>query len=246
MIGDSLGFYEFRRRAASVLFPNRCPFCGEIIAARDYYCSLCYKYLPFFYGKADAPEHVSRLSVVCRYAMRARRAVLSLKYGGLIYAADASALMMSEKLRRDKLTADLLVSVPSGFLSVKERGFATGELLARRMSLRLGIPFEDIVAARDGKTEQKRLSAKQRRENARSSFYLRKGADVRGKRIIIVDDVSTTGSTLSAVAEILLNAGAADVGACVFAQVVRCTHTENGVMRLKVKKRRGIDSKLLV
>ncbi len=239
MIGNSLKLYEFGRRAVSVLFPNRCPFCGDIIAADEYYCGSCYKYLPRFYGKADTPEHVSRLDVVCRYTMRARKAVLSLKYGGLIYGADAFALMMSEKLLRDRITADILVPVPSGFLSVKERGFATAELLCERMSLRLGIPFVRAVAARDTKVEQKRLSARKRAENARSAFYLKKNADVKGKRIIIVDDVSTTGSTLSAVAELLLHAGAKDVGACVFAQVVRCARNESGVMRIKVKKRRG-------
>lgn len=230
MIKDPLKFFEFKRQALSVLFPNRCPFCGEIIAAKDYYCALCYKYLPFFYGKADAPKYVSRLSVVCRYAMRARTAVLSLKYGGLIYAADAFGLMMSEKLRRDHISADLLIPVPSSFLSVKSRGFVTGELLAERMSLRLNIPCESIVKARDSKVEQKRLSEKQRHENAKNSFYLAKNADVSGKRVILVDDVTTTGSTLSAIAKLLLDAGAEDVGACVFAQTVHNVHDDKPIM----------------
>ena len=237
MIKDSLAFYEFRRQALSVLFPNRCPFCGEIIVAKDYYCALCYKYLPFFYGKADTPEYISRMSVVCRYAMRARTAVLSLKYGGLIYAADAFGLMMSEKLRRDHITADLLIPVPSSFLSVKSRGFVTGELLAKRMSLRLGIPYSCIVAARDSKVEQKRLSIKQRRVNAKSSFYLVRNADVSGKRVILVDDVTTTGSTLSAIAKLLLDAGAEDVGACVFAQTVHNVYDDK---RIKIQKKRKI------
>lgn len=234
---DSLRFYEFRRQAVSVLFPNRCPFCGELIAAKDYYCALCYKYLPFYYGKPDTPEYISRLSVVCRYAMRARTAVMSLKYGGLIYPADAFGLLMSEKLKHDHITADLLIPVPSSFLSVKSRGFVTGELLAKRMSLRLGIPYSSIVAARDSKVEQKRLSKKQRRENAERSFYLIKNADVSGKKVILVDDVTTTGSTLSAIAKILLDAGAEDVGACVFAQTVHNVHEE---MRVKIPRNRKI------
>lgn len=229
MISDSLKFYEFRRQAVSILYPNYCPFCGELIGARDYYCELCIKYLPFLYGKADTPEHISHLSVVCRYAMSARTAVLSLKYGGLIYAADAFGLLMSEKLKRDHITADILIPVPSGFLSMKKRGFATGELLAKRISLRLNIPYSCIVAARDGKVEQKRLSQTQRRKNAENSFYLVKKADVSGKRVILVDDVTTTGSTLSAIAKILLDAGAADVKACVFAQTVHNVHRDTPI-----------------
>lgn len=244
MIARSLKFYEMGRRAVSVLFPNRCPFCGEIIAADEYYCRLCFKYLPFYRGKADAPENISRLDVVCRYTMRARRAVLSWKYGGLVYGADAFALLMSRKLMRDRVTADLLVPVPSGFLSVKRRGFSTGLMLCERMSLRMGIPFADVIAARDDKAEQKHLSVKKRAENARSAFYLKKNADVKGKRVILVDDVTTSGSTLSAVADILLRAGTADVGACVFAQAVRYAHTESGGIRIKAKKRSGTDFKI--
>lgn len=239
MIWGSVRLYELKRRAASVLFPNRCPFCGELIGAKEYYCWLCRKYLPFFRGKADAPGNVSRLSVVCRYTMRARRAVLSMKYGGLVYPADTFAFMMSEKLRRDRITADMLVPVPSGFLSVKKRGFAAANLLAERMSLRLGIPLVEAVAARDCKAEQKQLSVKKRAENAKNAFYLKENADVRGKRIIIVDDVSTTGSTLSVVADLLLSAGAEEVEACVFAQAVRRAHADGGIARLKIRGRRG-------
>lgn len=240
---DTVRFYELRRRAAALLFPNRCPFCGDLISANSYYCELCRKYLPYVYGKVEPPENVSRLTAVCWYSRRARGAVLSLKYGGLIYPADAFALMMSEKLRRDRDTADVLVPVPSGFLSVKKRGFSTARVICARMALRLNIPMADIVGAYDCKAEQKALSAKSRRENAMKGFYVKKNADVKGKRIMLVDDVCTTGSTLSAIARMLLDAGAAEVTACVFAQTARCIHSDNGIMRVKLGKRRGIPLK---
>lgn len=240
---DTVRFYELRRRAAALLFPNRCPFCGDLISAADYYCELCRKYLPYVYGRVEPPENVSRLTAVCWYSRRARDAVLSLKYGGLIYPADAFALMMSEKLLRDRETADVLVSVPSGFLSAKKRGFSAARVICARMALRLNIPMADIVGAYDNKVEQKALSAKSRRENAMKSFYVKKNADIKGKRIMLVDDVCTTGSTLSAIAGMLLNAGAAEVMACVFAQTARCIHTDGGIMRVKIGKRRGIPLK---
>lgn len=221
---DTVKFYELRRRAAALLFPNRCPFCGDLIPAADYYCELCRKYLPYVYGRIEPPENVSRLTAVCWYSRRARGAVLSLKYGGLIYPADAFALMMSEKLRRDGETADVLVPVPSGFLSVRSRGFSTARAICARMALRLNIPMADIVGAYDDKSEQKSLSANRRRENAMKSFYVKKNADIvniNGKRIMLVDDVCTTGSTLSAIARMLLDADAAEVSACVFAQTAR-------------------------
>lgn len=237
---DTVRFYEFRRRAAALLFPNRCPFCGDLIPVKDYYCETCRKYLPYVYGKLDPPENVSRLIAVCRYSRRARDAVLSLKYGGLIYPADAFALMMSEKLLRDGDKADVLVPVPSGFLSIRSRGFSTARVICERMALRLDIPMLDAVGAADEKAEQKSLSAKRRRENAMNGFFVKENADIKGKRVVLIDDVSTTGSTLSAIAHKLLEAGAEDVQACVFAQTVRLSHADGGIMRIKRRNIRPI------
>ena len=246
LLRDTMRFYEFRRRAAAVLYPNRCPFCRKLISAKEYYCGQCRRHLPYVYGKLKPPENVSRLTAVCWYSRRARDAVLSLKYGGLIYPADAFALMMSEKLLRDRDIvgkADVLVPVPSGFLSAADRGFSTAQVICRRMALRLDIPMEDAVGASDSKAEQKTLSAKKRRENAMNGFYVRKNADIEGKRVMLIDDVSTTGSTLSAIAKKLLDAGAGEVSAYVFAQTAKCTHTDNGIMRIKTGKARGMPFK---
>lgn len=237
---DTLKFYELRRRAAALLYPNRCPFCGRVISADDYYCESCRRYLPYVYGKEEPPENVSKLTAVCWYSRRARDAVLALKYGGLIYPADAFAVMMSEKLRRDGDKADVLIPVPSSFLSVKRRGFSSARVICSRMALWLGIPMLDAVGAADSKADQKSLSAKRRRENAKKSFFVKKSADIKNKRVVLVDDVSTTGSTLSAIARMLRDAGAADVSACVFAKTPSSAHKAEGVTRIKTGRVRGI------
>ena len=242
---DNLRFYEFRRRAAAVLYPNRCTFCNELIPAEEYYCEDCRRNLPYVYGKLQPPENVSRLIAICWYSRRAREAVLSLKYGGLVYPADALAHMMSKKLLRDGTMADktnkadVLAPVPSGFLSMRKRFFPVAKTICKRMSLRLDIPMDNVVGASDGKTEQKTLSEKSRRENAMKSFFVKENANIIGKRVMLIDDVCTTGSTISAIAGKLLEAGAADVSACVFAKTIQCTHTDSGVLRLRIGNRCG-------
>lgn len=214
---EALAKYELKRRALSALFPNVCPFCGRVVGAREYYCAPCYEMLPRTRRELSPPENISRLLACCWYSGIARDAVHMLKFGCLIYPADAFALMMSEMLR--EIQADALVPVPSGLQSVEKRGFSPAEVIAKRVSIRLGIPIEKALAASPDKTEQKTLSRKSRILNARKSFFPVSGTDIKGKRLLLIDDVTTTGSTLSVLAELLLNAGAADVSAAVFAKV---------------------------
>lgn len=214
---DTLAKYELKRRALSVLFPNVCPFCGRVVGAREYYCPPCYEMLPKIRRELSPPENVSRIIACCWYGGIARDAVHMLKFGCLIYPADAFALMMSKMLC--DVETDALVPVPSGLQSVEKRGFSPAEVIAKRLSIRLGIPIENALAAALDKTEQKTLSRKSRLLNARKSFFIVKDAEIMGKRLLLIDDVTTTGSTLSVLAELLLNAGAADVSAAVFAKV---------------------------
>lgn len=232
---NKLSVYEFKRRALSVFFPNICPFCGRVIDARDYYCESCRELLPLINGELPPPENVSRLYACCWYSGIARAAVHMLKFKCLIYPADTFGLMMSRVLKDVK--ADALVPVPSGFLSIEKRGFSPAAVIAERVSMRLGIPILNALTADFDKTEQKTLTRKSRILNARKCFHISKNVSVRGKRLLIIDDVTTTGSTLSALAEILLNAGAADVSAAVFAQVPGSIKRPEEPKRYKPKRK---------
>lgn len=214
---NKLAVYEFKRRALSVLFPNICPFCGRVIGARKYFCDACPELLPMIHETLPPPENISCFYACCWYRGLARAAVHMLKFGSLTYPADAFGVMMSDMLR--DVGADALVPVPSGFFSVEKRGFSPAEVIAERISVRLNIPLEFALDADFDKAEQKTLSRKSRIRNAHKCFHIAKDAEIRGKRLLLIDDVTTTGSTLSALAELLLEHGAAEVMAAVFAKV---------------------------
>lgn len=216
-MSDKLSVYKLKRRLLAELFPNLCPFCGRVIGTREYWCKPCEALLPIIRGELAPPENVTRFYACCWYRGVARSAVHMLKFGCLIYPADAFGLIMSGMLKNVRM--DALVPVPSGLMSVEKRGFSSADVIAKRISLRLNVPILKAVTADPGKEEQKSLTSKGRKRNAQRSFHKAKKVGVRGKRLLLIDDVATTGSTLSAVAELLLDAGAAEVSAAVFAKV---------------------------
>lgn len=216
--------YGVYRKIISLVFPNICPFCERVIGADEYWCKSCAEFLPYAKNPLLPPENIARFYACCYYTQRARTAVYMMKFGGRVYAVEAFAVMIRKILSDELKNADMLVPVPSGFRSIIGRGFSPADMIADRISWNSNIPAVKALKARIGKTDQKDLSMKKRMENAMNSFYLDKNTELRGKRIILIDDVCTTGSTLSACAELLLNAGAAEVIGAVFAKTVNFTH----------------------
>jgi ComF family protein len=115
---------------------------------------------------------------------------------------------------------DLLLPVPLHPRRERERGFNQASLLARRVGRSLGCPVREDVLARVVATHsQTELDAAARRANVRNAFEVRRPAYIVGRHVILVDDVLTTGATLSECARRLRDAGATAVGALTVARV---------------------------
>ena len=119
--------------------------------------------------------------------------------------------------------ADVIVPVPLHARRRRTRGFNQAEELARH----LGIPVLRALRKVRATASQADLPAARRHANVRNAFALRWKVDVRGLRIVLVDDVSTTGATLDACARVLLHAGAAEVRALTAARA-GAQHSGNG------------------
>lgn len=218
--------HDIYRRAISIVYPNVCPFCLKVIEYNEYLCESCKEYLLYVRKRIDISDSISRFYACCFYAHRAKDAVYRMKLDKEIYPVYAIGKMMAEMLRDELKTADMLVPVPSGFMSKLKRGFSPAELIAKRISEFSKTPVIKAIGVNNKKVEQKLLRGKQRIENAKISFYVNPKADVSQKRIILIDDVCTTGSTISVIAQKLSEAGAKDVCAAVFAKTVRLSKIE--------------------
>ena len=118
--------------------------------------------------------------------------------------------------------ADCVVAVPLHWRRRWRRGFNQ----ALELSVGLGLPVRHVLRRQRNTHTQTDLPAAERQKNVRDAFAVRRGARVGGLRIVLVDDVTTTGATLEACARVLIAAGAAEVRSLTAARVVTRPHPE--------------------
>ena len=146
-----------------------------------------------------------------------RTAVHRLKYANLRALAPAMAAPMAQVA--DGRDADAIVPVPLHRSKLRQRGFNQSALLAAQIAHRLDLPVrEDLIERAIGGRAQVGVSGVEERWANVAYAFAPAGGEAAGMRLLLVDDVMTTGSTLHAAATALLDAGAASVEALVFAR----------------------------
>ncbi len=224
----------------ALLFPPRCQVCGasgafplctacvwQFPRIRPPFCSACGRPLhgplhpPVTCMRCRRPRPVERVRAYGLYEGRLREAVHALKYRGRIALADPLGCALAEVVRSDPelSTADALVPVPLHPRREAERGFNQAEELAKALTRHTRIPVLGALVRVRPTIPQVDLSELERRRNVRGAFAVR--CPVQGLRVVLVDDVVTTGSTLRECAQALRKAGAKRVDAVVVAMAVR-------------------------
>ncbi|MCL2755128.1 MAG: double zinc ribbon domain-containing protein [Oscillospiraceae bacterium] len=209
--------YRLKRFLLDLVYPNRCPFCDEFIAHNAYYCAECVEQLPL--ATAQKQGQIA----VFEYNEQTSPFVYALKDGGNGYAIAAAAKLLCEGLAESAI-ADfgLLTCIPTDRSRLRERGYNPPALIARELSAMLRVPCDTGLLLKTRRTDvQKSLSAEQRRENIKGAFEVSPGKSFsfKGRRILLIDDVRTTGATLAEAAQVLLTAGASQVFTAVVASV---------------------------
>jgi ComF family protein len=155
------------------------------------------------------------------YEGRLRQAILALKYGGRDALAAPLGLCLARAFsdRPEFRRTDALVPIPLHFLKRHGRGYNQAELLARSLGDALGLPvWEDVLKRRRWTWAQAKLNKERRKANVKDAFLASAPDQVKGKRLLLIDDVCTTGATLEAAAEALKAAGARSVSAFTLAR----------------------------
>ncbi len=231
------------RALASLLYPAHCAVCIAPIDAGKYLCAECAakapRIKPPFCEKCSEPfdgaitgtfscancahRTLHFESAVAAYRSRGvvRKLVHDLKYGRQQQLRHPVVGWLSEALDDPRLRDrhfHFLVPVPLHPARQRERGFNQAQLLADSLGAKCGLPVRPVLERIRYTTTQTAFDRSERIENLHGAFRLRKNIDVRDLRLLLIDDVLTTGSTLSECARVLKKAGALSVHAATAAR----------------------------
>lgn len=200
----------FIRTLLNLFFPPVCPVCSKRIGERGL-CPECFSRLDFV--RDNTPDRAS--AVV--YDETSRKLLMMLKYGGRTDLALLMARLMHGAGKDVLSDADLLTGVPLHWKRMLSRKYNQAAVLATELSKLSGVPVNPELLKRV-KATPKQGTRKERLENVRGAFSFNPAFPVRGKRIVLIDDVLTTGATLRSCAGVLLKNGAKEVRFLTFAR----------------------------
>jgi ComF family protein len=232
------------RVVLDAVLPPLCPACRKPVADDGGLCPGCWSQLsfitppycerlgiPFAYDPgpgvlsmqaiADPPAY-ERARAAVRYDDIARTLVHALKYGDRLDLAPTLGRWMEQAGAPLLTEADALVPVPLHWRRLWWRRFNQSAALAEVIAARVKRPVTHVLARVKATRQQVGLTASERALNVQGAFHVREQerADVKGRRLVLVDDVLTSGATIDACSRALLRAGAAAVDVLVFARVV--------------------------
>lgn len=233
---------KIKDKILDLIFPKniKCMFCaGELNQnSHNATCEDCLEILPFIKNPCErcgSPMNENQKGVclkckntnyffkqaksVFEYENLPLKVVHNLKYNGRKYLTEYMVRYMLDIYATWNLFADFVTSVPMFELKEKERGYNQASLLANEFSLQTKVPFYEFCSKSVDTLSQTELNTQERIKNVEGSFDFKPEYKklIKGKTILIIDDVITTGATTNEIAKVLVNAGAKDCYVLTFA-----------------------------
>ncbi len=189
-----------------------CEKCGRIIE-RDYVDTRC--------KDCKSKAHQFNQGYVCtKYGLYERVLMMDYKYGDKAYIGKILAEIMAERIAVETLEVDLIIPVPIHASRKKKRGYNQAEILSKEIGRKLGKRNLNTAVIRTKKTKpMKSLNVNEREENVMKAFQIRGRyrEDLIGKKVLLIDDIYTTGSTANSLSRLLVEEGVKEVNVLTFA-----------------------------
>jgi len=198
----------------NLLFPPKCVLCQRLLAREQtYFCPTCRRDAPEFPKSNFTISFVAGWTGVWYYKDMARKSLIRYKFGGKRSYAHAYAQVLALKLRQDQMDSfDMLTFVPIAPLRWFLRGYDQVAILAEALGKEMGVPsVRTLRKIRNTPPQSGLKDVYRRRANVLGAYRVVSPEQLRGKRVLLLDDVITTGATASECARMLLSAGAKEV-----------------------------------
>lgn len=195
----------------SFLFPPKCILCGKLLSREETdLCHHCRTHTEEFIKQKRNIPFVAHCTAIWYYKDTVRQSIQKYKFRNARSYADAYARLLAIKLLDEK--HDIITWVPISTARRFKRGYDQSQLLAKALTKELNIPaVGTLKKVRNTKPQSTLTEAAQRRANILGVYKVKNKDAIAGKRILLLDDVVTTGATASECAKTLLTAGAAEV-----------------------------------
>lgn len=203
-----------------LFFPRKCPFCGAIVG-KELLCGDCEKTLPWCEKERNG-ANFQRVTAPLFYEGTVREAVHDLKFNGKTGGLDCFGRMMAQcAAERYSGEFDAVTWVPVSKKRLKKRGYDQARLLCASLCVDWHVePLETLKKVTDNPPQSGIDDHAERRANVLGAYEAVNVSSFKGKRLLLIDDVCTTGSTLGECARVLKTAGAAEV-LCLTLSMVR-------------------------
>lgn len=209
-----IAFDRIKGAVLTAFFPERCPYCGKVIDPEQYACESCKALFP------DEPVTSYaiggyRCVAPFEYKDNFAEAVKAFKFRDGAQYAKPLAFMVVQALLNSKieLNFDFITCVPMHREQQAERGFNQSELLAKECAKLMDIPYTDALEKFKKNKLQHTLSGKARLNNVKGVYRAvgKNKPELKDKKVLLIDDIVTTGSTLGECSKVLIKAGCKEV-----------------------------------
>ena len=192
------------RAFLNIIYPPLCQACGTRLSENAGLCTKCIQAIQKNeYGIA-----------ACDYEGALKEALHKFKYSGVLSPLKALSPILLEFIEKniDTENIDAIIPIPLYHAKLRERGFNQSRLLSIPISKRYNIPISGNILIKTKPTSpQSNLNRKERLKNLKGAFTVKKNALLTGKRVLLVDDVYTTGATIDEASRVLMKAGVSNI-----------------------------------
>ena len=216
------------KRATYIFFPKRCGVCDKVIDIDTTFCPICetklkriphYVALLWSHGNTNfRPDYVKPKFSGClapfMHESGSRKLIYCFKFKNRMELADLIADEMSDVYFKyyEKFNIDIMTAVPMRLSAKMSRGYDQVDELCKRLTKRINLPYKKLLKQTGKKKPQHMLrSARLRPDNVRGIYSYVSKEDIKGKTVLLVDDIITTGATVNECAKMLRRAGAKEV-----------------------------------